>query len=148
MIVRPEFKQKQPQDRKTILRHYRFLSQRSCRLSRDRCQLTERPPGLIQFVLAVMVSGPGCCSTPGFHLRLGASYCSLALAVCFMGPWTFAWICGLQLPYHPCKNGTHSTIGDRRGTTQKLCDKDLAEHSGEFLVRFASKHLLYWVMTR
>ena len=26
-----------------------------------------------------------------------------------MGPWTFAWICSPQLPYHPCKNGTHST---------------------------------------
>ena len=26
-----------------------------------------------------------------------------------MGPWTFAWICCPQLPYHPCQNGTHST---------------------------------------
>ena len=26
-----------------------------------------------------------------------------------MGPWTFAWICCLQLPYHPRKNGTHRT---------------------------------------
>ena len=28
---------------------------------------------------------------------------------CFMGAWTFAWICCPQLTYHPCKNGTHST---------------------------------------
>ena len=26
-----------------------------------------------------------------------------------MGLWTFAWICCPQLPYHPCKTGTHST---------------------------------------
>ena len=37
--------------------------------------------------------GPGCCSCPSFHLRLGASDCSPGLAFCFMGPWTFAWIC-------------------------------------------------------
>ena len=54
-------------------------------------------------------SGLGCCSGPGFHLRLGASHCSPGLAFCFMGPWTFAWICCPQLPDHPCKNGTHST---------------------------------------
>ena len=56
-----------------------------------------------------LVFGPGCCSSPGFHLRLGASDCSLGLAFCFMGPWTFSWICCPQLPYHPCKNRTHST---------------------------------------
>ena len=33
----------------------------------------------------------------------------LVLAFCFMGPSTSAWICCLQLPYHPCKNRTHST---------------------------------------
>ena len=37
-------------------------------------------------------SGPACCSCPGFHLRLGASDCSPRL-FCFVGPWTFAWIC-------------------------------------------------------
>ena len=40
MIVWPESKQKQPQDRKQFLRHHRFLSQRSCRLSRDKRQLS------------------------------------------------------------------------------------------------------------
>ena len=54
-------------------------------------------------------SGPGWCSCPGFHLRPGASDCSPGLAFRFMGPWAFAWICCSQLPYHPCKNGTHST---------------------------------------
>ena len=47
----------------------------------------------------------------GFQLHLGASDCAPELAFCFMGPWTFAWICCAQLPYHPCKNGTHTTIG-------------------------------------
>ena len=42
MIECPEIKQKQPQDRKPFLRHYRFLSQRSCRLSQDRRQLSLR----------------------------------------------------------------------------------------------------------
>ena len=69
----------------------------------------ERPPGLIQHVLTVLVSGPGCYSCPAFRLRLGASDCSPGLAFCFMGSWTFAWICCPQLPYHPCKNGMHST---------------------------------------
>ena len=64
----------------------------------------------IQHVLNVLVlGGHGCCSCPGFYLRLGASDCSPGLAFCFMGPWTLAWICCPQLPYHPCKNRTHST---------------------------------------
>ena len=54
-------------------------------------------------------SGPGCCSGPGFHLCPGASDCSPGQAFCFMAPWAAAWICCLQLPYHTCKNGTHST---------------------------------------
>ena len=35
--------------------------------------------------------------------------CAPELALCFMGPWTFAWIRCPQLPYDPCENGTHST---------------------------------------
>ena len=35
----------------------------------------------------------GCCSCPGFQLRLKPSDCSPGLAFfCFMGPWAFAWI--------------------------------------------------------
>ena len=48
--------------------------------------------------------GPGCCSAPAYTF-----VSSPRLAFCFMGPWTFAWICCPQLPYHPCKNRTHST---------------------------------------
>ena len=60
-----------------------------------------------------------CADCPGFlHLgavlpRLPPSSRSLrlfpGLAFCFMGPWTFAWMWCPQLPYHLCKNGTHST---------------------------------------
>ena len=39
----------------------------------------------------------------------GASGCYPGLAFCFIDPWTFAGICCLQLPYHPCKNGMHNT---------------------------------------
>ena len=34
---------------------------------------------------------------------------------------------------------TFPNIGDRQGTTKKLCDQDFAERSSELLVRFASK---------
>ena len=54
-------------------------------------------------------SVPGFGSCPGFHLGLGASKCPPLLAFCFTGPLDIAWICCPQLPYHPCKNGTHST---------------------------------------
>ena len=38
-------------------------------------------------------------------------------------------------------------VGDRKGTTKKLCDKDFAERSGELSgVRSASTPLFYWVM--
>ena len=67
-----------------------------------------RPPLLRPPLRDTELSGPGCCSCPGFRLCLGASDCSHKLAFCFMGPWTFAWICCPQLPYHLCKNGMHS----------------------------------------
>ena len=50
--------------------------------------IREVPPGLILHVLTVLVSGPGFCCFPGFHLGLGASDCSAELAFCFTGPWT------------------------------------------------------------
>ena len=74
-------------------------------------------------------SSRGCCSCPGFHLRLGASDCSPGLAFCFMGLCTFAWIC----PYHRCKNGTHSTcFTAQRGTRRKFrrCWKMIPRFSG------------------
>ena len=63
---------------------------------------------------------PTCADSPGF-LVLGAAPAPASsfvsepqivphvLAFCFMGLWTFAWICCPQLPHHPYKNGTHST---------------------------------------
>ena len=44
----------------------------------------------------------GAPLAPGFRLCVGASDCAPGLAFCFMGPWTFAWICCLQLPHHRC----------------------------------------------
>ena len=85
-----------------------------------------RPPGLIEHVLTVLVSGPGCSSCPGFHLRLGASDCFSGLAFCFMGPWTFAQICCPQLPYHPNKNGTHSTCFTAQGSTRRNLYRQVA----------------------
>ena len=41
------------------------------------------------------------CADLGCHLRLGSSDSPPGLAFYFMGPWTFAWICCPQLPYHP-----------------------------------------------
>ena len=38
-------------------------------------------------------------------------------------------------------------IEDRKGTTKKLCDKDLPNVRVNFLVRFASTPLFYWEMT-
>ena len=39
------------------------------------------------------------------------------------------------------------TIGDRKGTTKKLCDKDILPNVRvNFLVQFASKSSFYWVM--
>ena len=67
------------------------------------------PPGLIQHVLTVLV---------GAALGLGASETFPGLAFCFMGPWTFAWICCPQFPYRPCKNRTHSTYFYSTGGTR------------------------------
>ena len=53
-------------------------------------------------------SGPGFCSCPGFHLRLGASDCYWA-SILLYRPLDIAWICCPQLPHHPCKTGTHNT---------------------------------------
>ena len=38
-------------------------------------------------------------------------------------------------------------VGDRKGTTKKLCDKDFAERSAELSGAIASKPFFYWVMT-
>ena len=38
-------------------------------------------------------------------------------------------------------------IGDRKGTTKKLCDQDFAERSGELSGAICLKTLVYWVVT-
>ena len=38
-------------------------------------------------------------------------------------------------------------VGDREGTTKRLCDKEFAERSVELSGATASKLLFYWVMT-
>ena len=74
----------------------------------------ERPPGSIQHVLTVLVfwSGVSVLLLPqllhsSWSLRL-FPWASILLHG-HLVTWTFAWICCSQLPYHPCKNGTHST---------------------------------------
>ena len=72
----------------------------------------ERAPGLIQHVLTVLVFWSWVLL---LQHRLPPSSWSLtqsssALAFCFMGPWTFAWICCPQLPYHSCKNSGEYNI--------------------------------------
>ena len=62
----------------------------------------------------------GCYFGLVFQLRLGASDCPSGLAFCFMGPWTFGWICCSQLPYHPVKNRMHSTSFTAQGGTHRL----------------------------
>ena len=39
-------------------------------------------------------------------------------------------------------------VVDRKGTTKKLCDKDVAKRSGEYSGAIGLKALFYWVMTR
>ena len=80
-------------------------------------------------------SGPGCCSSPGSQSHLVPADSAPELAFCFMGPWTFAWICCPQLPYHPCKNGTHGTA--QGGTRRQFCNVKITYMTGFLL----GKHL-------
>ena len=49
-----------------------------------------------------------------------------------MGPWTFAWICCLQLPCHPCKNGTHGPASQITAfSNRKLQNATLTAGSAE-----------------
>ena len=69
----------------------------------------ERPPGLLQHVLTVLVFWSWVLPLT----RLPPSSRSLRLclwaSMLLYGPVDIAWICCPQLPHHPCKNGTHST---------------------------------------
>ena len=83
-------------------------------------------------------SGPGCCSCPGFHLRLGASDDSPGLAFCFVGPWTFSWICCPQLPQHPCKTGRPAQVLTAQGGTRR----SLIPLHSRFFCFFAARRLI------
>ena len=69
----------------------------------------EIPPGLLQYVLTVLVFWSWVLVLP----RLPPSSRSLRLfawaSILLYGRLGIAWICCPQLPRHPCKNGTHST---------------------------------------
>ena len=71
--------------------------------------MRERPPGLIQHVLTVLVF----CSWVLLLPRLAPWSQSLRLfpwaIILLYVPLNIAWICCPQLHHHPCKNGTHST---------------------------------------
>ena len=60
--------------------------------------------GKTPWVASLVFLGPGCCSCPAFHLRLGASDCSpglqAGLAFCFMGHGPL-YICLDLLPATP-----------------------------------------------
>ena len=72
-------------------------------------KVRERPPGLLQHVLTVLVSWSWFLLLP----RLPPWSRSLSLcpwaSILLYGPLEIAWVCCPQLPHHPCKNGTHST---------------------------------------
>ena len=74
-----------------------------------RNRVTERPPGLLQHVLIVLVFWSWVLPLT----RLPPSSRSLRLclwaSILLYGRVDIAWICCSQLPHHPCKNGTHST---------------------------------------
>ena len=76
--------------------------------------------------------------------RLPPSSRSLRLfswaSICFMGPWTFAWIRCPQLPYHPCKNRTHSTCFTAQGGTRRKTDEKLTKNCLT-LTKFGKKGL-------
>ena len=51
----------------------------------------------------------GAGDAPPPELPPGASQCAPCLTFAFMALQAKSWICCPQLPYHPSKNGTHST---------------------------------------
>ena len=90
--------------------------------ARPNPKFRERPPGLIQHVLTVLVFLSWVLLLPALHLRLGASDCApglAALAFCFLGPWTFAWICCPQPPQPVQKPGRSAQVFAAQGGTRR-----------------------------
>ena len=84
----------------------------------------ERPPGPWIDSACADCPGfliPGAAGAQPPELHPGASDCAYELAFAFMVLRTNSWICCCQLPYHPCKNRTHSTsfCGTRAHTPNK-----------------------------
>ena len=79
----------------------------------------EIPPGVLQHVLTVLVSGAGFCSCPGFHLRLRASDCSPGLAFCFTEPWTLLGSAARNSPTTRAKTGRTAHVFTAQGGTRR-----------------------------
>ena len=78
-----------------------LISQSASRIATRIASKSKKDPlGWISMCWLSWFSGPGCCSCPSFHLRLGASDCSPLLAFCFMGHWTFAFRAKTGLTAH------------------------------------------------
>ena len=82
----------------------------------------ERPPGLINHVLTVLVFRSWVLVTPHLpslqHKRL--QVCPWPSIFAFTALRANSWICCPQLPYHPSKNGMHSTYAfAAQGVTHK-----------------------------
>ena len=81
---------------------------------------------------------PACADCPGFLVLVSAPAPATTLvskpqivpwaSILLYGPLGIAWVCCPQLPHHPCKNGTHSTM--------------FLEHKGAHAERYAST--LHW----
>ena len=110
----PFFNAKFPGNYEKIIHKIFLESRQSKRSVSEKGVVTKgvwkKKPGLLQHVLTVLVFWPWVLLLP----RLPPSSQSLRLfplaSILLHGPLDIcAWICCLQLPYHLCKNGTHST---------------------------------------
>ena len=100
-----------------------------------------------------------CADCPGFWVlapwvlllpRLPPSSRSLGLfpglAFCFMGPWTFAWICCPQFPYYPCKKTgrTAHVFTAQGGTRRKIALNFVTKN---FTTFFAARKICHLKLT-
>ena len=81
--------------------------------------LRERPLGLIQHVLTVLLFWSWALLWSRFHLRLRASDCSLGLAFCFLAPWAIAWILPAA-PLTTCAKTAHGFRAQGGKETREL----------------------------
>ena len=70
---------------------------------------SEKPPGLLQHVLTVLVFWSWSLLLPRLPPRSQGLRLFPWASSLLYGPLEIAWICCPQLPHHPRKNGTHST---------------------------------------